>query len=134
MADATFEGWDAYGEAVVDVDLGEREVTVGREGIVRGEAWSPDRPAYVITAHNPGRKADAAANDAAQARLLALLHERGIRWRPAIGRSRDRSWAEPSVVVEIPEREALEIGARFDQDAIFRWDGTALEVIACRKI
>lgn len=133
MDPQSFGGWDAYGDAVVDVQLGDRVITVGAEGVVDGAPWRPSVPAYVITACNPGRHATTEENEAAQNRLIRLLSERGIPWLSAVGRSRDRSWSEPSVVVEISEADALLIGATFEQDAVFKWDGSVLEVIACRE-
>ena len=132
MSDRQFRGWAAYRESVVDVVLDGAVVTLGAEGVIAGERWSPARPVYVVTAYNPGRARGSAANEAAQIRLLELLAERGIAWLPSTGRSRDGSWQEPSAaLLETSEAEAIEIAREFEQDAIFSWDGLALRVLDC---
>jgi len=123
--------WSAYADAVVDLELSGRTVTLGREGVVAGDPWTSAGSLYVITAYNPGREASSEENASAQARLLGLLAERGITWLPAVGRSRDASWREPSVALEVPEATAIAIADEFQQDAVFAWDGVCLRVIAC---
>lgn len=128
----SFAGWDAYNDAVVDIDLGGRTVTLGQEGVLAGSADSLRAPLYVITAYNPGAQASDAENRAAQAMLLDLVAARGLGSFPAVGRSRDHRWQEPSVaVVGLSEAESIEIGRAFAQDAIFGWDGRTLQVIPC---
>ena len=132
MTRAIFGGWPAYRESVVDVVVGGALVTLGPEGVIAGEAWTPDRPVYIVTAYNPGVTKEPVANQAAQSRLLELLEDRGIAWLPATGRSRDAAWQEPSVaVLEVSEVEAIKIARRFAQDAIFCWDGQRLRVLDC---
>ena len=132
MSGTRFKGWSAYGKSVVDVFLPAGVVTLGREGVIAGESWTLAGSLSVITAYNPGRAVEVAVNEAAHARLVALLVDRGIDWLPATGRSRDGSWEEPSVALPtISEREAIEIARDFDQDAIFSWDGRSLRVVPC---
>lgn len=132
MVDSTFIGPDAYPDAVVDVDLEDASVTLGREGVLAGRRWRPDGWAFVITAYNPGRAASPEENASAQERLFDYLAGEHLTWLAAVGRSRDGRHREPSVVVEgIDAARAIEIARRFGQDAIFSWDGRELRVVDC---
>ena len=132
MSDQHFAGWLAYADAVVDVFIGDAVVTLGQEGLLEGVA--PPAPMLVLTAYNPGRAVASSVNEAAQAHLIEYLSQRSLSWLPAIGRSRDGTWQEPSLAVtDLPEPEAIEIARRFDQDAIFKWDGENLSVISCKS-
>ena len=133
MGVPVFAGWAAYGDAVVEVALNDHVVTIGKEGVLGGGSWTPTEVVYVITAHNPGRLVSAEENARAQRDLEIMLESRRIPWLPAVGRSRDGSWRESSVaVLGLAREDAIEIAARFEQDAIFGWDGRTLEVIPSR--
>lgn len=132
MDKARFVGWDAYEDSVVDVDLGHRLVTLGREGVLAGGPWTGSEPLHVITAYNPGRSASEEENVAAQRDLEGTLAARGVAFYAAIGRSRDSSWRETSVaILGLSDSEAIAIGRTFGQDAIFSWNGESLRVMAC---
>ena len=60
----------------------------------------------------------------------AALRERGWLVR-IVGYSPSSGHAEPSWAVEMPIREAREVGSRFKQDAIFAVRGDRLRVIRC---
>ncbi|MCB9525161.1 MAG: DUF3293 domain-containing protein [Myxococcales bacterium] len=92
---------------------------------------APGRPARfaVVTAHNPrGRRVGAAEN----ARLDQVLR-RALRHRhwPIDAGSRDGAWREASHGVECALAEALALGRRFDQVAVFWVDGDAVWIVAC---
>lgn len=76
----------------------------------------------LITAWNPrSRRASAAANRAAQHRLLQELHTAGLRWLPGVGRSAGPPprWREASLLVAAPELELIDILAlRHAQSAV----------------
>jgi len=130
MDSPRFLGWDAYADSVVEVDLGDRQVTLGREGVLAGGPLAT--PLHVITAYNPGIAITVEDNKIAQQRLEDLLIGRGLIFYAAIGRSRDNSWCEPSLAaIDLSDEEAIAIGRAFRQDAIFGWDGESLRVIAC---
>ncbi|MGN6722795.1 MAG: DUF3293 domain-containing protein [Marmoricola sp.] len=131
MNSPRFLGWDAYDDSVVDIDVGDRQVTLAREGVLAGGPLAT--PLHVITAYNPGGAAPDGENATAQRALEDTLSERGVSYYLAIGRSRDHSWREPSVAAAgLSDEEAIAIGRAFRQDAIFLWDGESLRVIACR--
>ena len=119
---------------MVDVEVRGTWVTLGREGVIAGEAWTPAGCAYIVTAYNPGRAVAADVNEAAQQRLLDYLARENIVWLPAVGRSRDSQHQEPSVaLLRVSAARATDIGTLFKQDAIFSWDGISLAVIECPR-
>jgi hypothetical protein len=129
-----FAGWDAYPDAVVDIDYGDGAVTLGAEGVLSGNADDLDLPIFIVTAYNPGELASLLDNRAAQERLREFLSVRGVTAFAAVGRSRDDVWQEPSLaLVGLSEVEAIDIGNAFGQDAIFGWDGRTLRVIPCQE-
>jgi hypothetical protein len=130
MSVPQYKGPSAFADSVVDVLVDNSLVTLGREGVIAGPVWVPDHPVYVVTAYNPGTAVALDANEAAQARLRDFLAERKVAWWPAVGRSRDSTWLEPSLALTgVTEAEAIEVGRRFKQDAIFKWDGRHLTVL-----
>lgn len=100
-------------------------------GEVMGQV--PVQPIHVITAHNPhGREASEGDNRRAHRELLAQLDSMDVEHHPAAGA--DPKWlhVEPSVaVLGISRPEAVELGRRFQQEAIFEWDADALTVVSC---
>jgi len=77
-----------------------------------GETWTDER------------------NDAADQALGRELRGRGWLAR-IVGYSPSSGHAEPSWAVEMPIRQAREVGSRFKQDAIFAVRGNRLRVIRC---
>lgn len=78
-----------------------------------GEMWSPER------------------NTEADQRLHAELLERGLRPIRITGYDPDTQHAEAGWAVELPLAEALEMGRRYLQDAIFHVVGDELSVCSC---
>lgn len=78
-----------------------------------GETWSPER------------------NKEADQRLHAELLARGLRPIRITGYDPDTQHAEPGWAVELPLAEALEMGRRYLQDAIFHVVGDELSVCSC---
>jgi hypothetical protein len=91
------------------------------------------RPIAVITAHNPyGRVASPEENEKAQGDLEAELTSQGREWWPAAGA--DPTWAHVEHSVAVPgmdEAEAVKLGARFRQEAIFIITPASRKVIDC---
>jgi hypothetical protein len=90
------------------------------------EAWEaaivPLRaPVTLVTAWNPrGRETPGDRNRAANRRLRDTLDARGWTWRPALGRARGGSWAEPGFAVGgLTRAAAAALGAEWDQLAVY---------------
>src|SRR4051794_33398255 len=90
--------YDAYRATVVEVFLlGDQSVCLAVGDPARAELTAPF---VVLTAWNPASRRRAALLNAADQDLLeGVLRERGCTTRPAVGRSSDGSWSEPSVAV-----------------------------------
>jgi hypothetical protein len=91
---------------------------------------------HIVTAWNPRGAVmrSLEENQAAQARLLSDVVDRGLPWARAAGIAEDGRWAEASVAVNGMNREdAIALGRRWDQAAIFelRPSDSALVVVGC---
>lgn len=88
---------------------------------------------HVITAWNPGAaRPTISENEAANRELHRVLVGRGYSPVHAVGREPDGTHCEDSwAVVGMSDDEAREIGARFGQDAIFRFADGVQMVVAC---
>lgn len=103
-----------------------------------GGAWAaaiaPLRtPLTLVTGWNPqGRAHHRGPNRQANRALRAELEGRGVDWRPALGRARDGSWAEPGFAVGgLAEDDAATLGAAWDQLAVYVIDAWEVAVVAC---
>jgi hypothetical protein len=130
------DAWDAYLSAEIRIDLPGGAIRVFPAPAMQASGAFPDpagRPIAVITAHNPGGiTADPAANARAQALLEDEVESRGHPWWPAAGA--DPSWTHVEDSVAIPgisEAEALELGVKFGQEAIFVLTPASRRVIDC---
>jgi len=135
---ATEADWQAYRSAVVDLArpgmpaLRIVPSTAGSTG-----AW-PDglgAPVSVVTAWNPDSVRLAADVNAARHRLLTReLATRGLTWWPATGRDPVAGHAEEGVaVLGLAEDDAVELGRRHGQAAVYLWNPDAWEVVACDR-
>ena len=109
----------------------------GRELVEQVEAgtwpWESRKPIHVVTAWNPGEERPGeVVNRARQGRLEAELSARGLHiWR-TVGRDPTASHAEDSAAVAgLTEREAVALGARYGQAAIFAWSPEQWTVVSC---
>jgi hypothetical protein len=90
-------------------------------------------PLHLITAWNPmsqqlGRDENFERMDL----LTTALDELAALWFPAVGRSPDGSWSEDTFAIYgISRDEAIELGARFEQHAIFEATDEELIVLGC---
>lgn len=100
-------------------------------GVAAGDA--PAQAVHIVTAYNPhGRQATESDNRRAQRALVAHVDARNAAYHPAAGA--DPAWlhVEPSVaIVGLTRQEAVDLGQRFKQDAIFEWTADALTVVSC---
>jgi len=89
-------------------------------------------PAHVLTAVNPGAERPAPReNERRQRALVAELPAGTARWDAEAG-AEDGSHREQSVLVTgLSDPDAVAIGARWGQDAIFRWTPQAWSILPC---
>ena len=124
------EAWSSYPETVL-VFAGDPEMMVDlREPVPPAtrnalKAMGLGEPFSVLTSYNPrGETIEAAENDRRFAELKAELESAGIEYRVIDACSPDRSHCECSVVLMKVERDdAIEIAKRWEQVAIFWYDG-----------
>jgi hypothetical protein len=126
--------WGAYLQAAVAIQVGGRIIRIlpDAAGQVSGDFPDPSgRTIHVITAANPyGRPASDEDNERAHQELLQALRE----WVtfPAVGGDPAGSHAEQSVaVVGLSDAAAVELGRRFEQDAVFAWTPQSLTLLSC---
>ncbi|MCD2185721.1 DUF3293 domain-containing protein [Actinomycetospora soli] len=91
-----------------------------------------DAPVHVLTAYDPASARLSAAENARRQRALeAELPPHVRRWASETGAA-DGSHTEHGVLVEgLTDDEAVALGARHGQDAIFRWSAAAWSVLPC---
>ena len=128
--------WESYTKAHVRVasPTGPVEVRPARFGQESGPFPDPaGRTIHIITAYNPnGRDQSQTVNEKAHGRLLATLHERGVEYWDASGG--DASWTRVEqgvAIVGISEDEALALGRKFNQEAVFAWTPKMWCVLRC---
>jgi len=128
--------WDAYLSAELRIETPAGAVLVSPMPLMQTTGEYPDprgRTIAVITAHNPGgQPAGEEANAAAQRALEAELDHRGLTWWRADGA--DPSWTHVEESAAIPGLalpDAIALGARFGQEAIFLLSRTSLTVADC---
>ena len=92
------------------------------------------RAFHVITAWNPGGVlASADENSVADARLLAEIQIRRLEAYRAVGSDPDSPHKEDGwIVAGMKESEAVDLGRRFGQIAIFRIEQGRLTVVGCQ--
>ncbi|HEX5018967.1 MAG TPA: DUF3293 domain-containing protein [Actinomycetes bacterium] len=137
ISDDPTERFRAYVESHLRIEhptLGELYLEPDASGRVRGDfPFDPSLTIHVITAHNPGRKLSNADNATRHAKLRAQLAATPdlTVWRAAGG---DPAWThseESFAVVGLSDAEARALGTEFEQEAVFAWRATSLDVLAC---
>jgi len=90
-------------------------------------------PVTFVTADNPGGKVVAdEENVRRRAELAAFLARSRLVWHLAIGGDPDGEHHEPgAAVLGLDLRSAVEMGARFEQAAVYLWAPDALHLVAC---
>ena len=129
------ERWGSYpetvcyfqGETEVMVDLREEVAPQIRKGLA---ALGLGEPFGVVTAYNPrGVDQPDTENQRRAAELEAELRSVGYSFVPVDCCSPDRSHCEYSVAVVAPLEKVLEYAKRFEQIAIFWYDGTSFSLV-----
>ena len=89
---------------------------------------------WLITAYNPnGQTADTTKNREADSRLLRELENADLRPLRIIGISPDESHAEPGWACTIDERHAIELGNKYEQDAVFHFHLGRVDLVNCKN-
>lgn len=124
--------WARYAETVLsfggqppfEVDLRENLTASARAGF-RNRGFR--RTFAILTAHDPrGRNLSADENSVLQGRLEKELQEAGVRYVRVDACSVDRKHCECSVALDVDQDRALEIAVKYDQMAIFWYDGDCM--------
>jgi hypothetical protein len=129
--------WAAYVRAEIDLALpdGLRLTFMpAPPGTVEGTwPFESRETLHIITAWNPGsRPVTATENAQRQGALEAALAAEGLRWLPAVGRSPDGTWQEESMAIrDLPRADAVALGRRFGQRAIYELSATGLTIVGC---
>lgn len=140
MADQT---WDEFRRTFVRVDTDAGVLEVHPAGPHDRGAFMAgvDGPVHIVTACNPqGRQQAEEANFEANRRLLAELgNHAGLQVWATSGHGTDESgaetaWSEPGFTVGgLSRGEALALGRKYDQAAIFEWrdEPGGFRLVAC---
>jgi len=133
---ATEDDWASYATAVVDLSPPGRSplrihpadpgsVGTWPEGLVA--------PVSVVTAWNPdGVRLGTDDNEARHRDLVRDLADEGVTWWPATGRDVDSHHVEAGVAVPgLAVSDALALGRRHGQAAVYLWTPAAWCIIAC---
>jgi hypothetical protein len=84
----------------------------------------------ILTAHDPyGRDLSSEENKALQARLETELGRDGVHFVRVDACSVDRQHCECSVAIPVDQKRAIAIAVRYEQMAIFWYDGEAIWLI-----
>ncbi len=130
------EVWSAYMKTVVDFALPAQiafTVSPAPRGTVGDWPGGVGAPVFVLTAWNPGsERPGEEANRSRQEKLETEFRERGLEVWSTIGRDPESDYFEVGIAVcGLTEDEALAIGVRYGQDAIFSWTPTAWLILSC---
>ncbi len=125
-AAAGFTCWPEVGEPI--------SVEPVADGTIVG-TFPLSGPACFVTAHNPGGPPIAPSeNDRRHEAFVRDIAEHGWHTWPAVGGDPGGFHAEEGVLLlDATVDDALALGARFDQDAIYVWRADAMDLIACDR-
>jgi hypothetical protein len=128
-------GWASYAEAILlvhadppfEVDL---SVALGETARAAFAAAGLTGTFGLVTPENPyGREASASENADRLTRFLAELRGHGHDAIGVDGLSRDRQRVEHGVALALPQEVIIALAIRWQQSAIYWWDGEAMWVI-----
>lgn len=128
--------WSHYAETILEID-GEGELLRidlraplsggGRRALA---TLGPSSSFGIVTAANPaGAPVDQAANERRHAALRQWIVEHGYVHRAATGSSPDGRHAEHGFAVWLERDDVVALARRFDQSAIFWFDGGAFWLV-----
>lgn len=120
-----------YERAVYEAEL--ESGAVQFRVMAHSEGRLPEVSLAIVTAWNPGElRPERAVNERANAELAAELERAGRRFYNARGRDAVASHIEPSfAVIDISRAEAVRLGRRYAQAAVFFWDGHDAAILSC---
>jgi Protein of unknown function (DUF3293) len=126
--------WIAYARTIVEVSPPARatfRILPAPKGEVGNWPAGFEAEIFVITAWNPhSQPLDDNENRLRQAALESELAQLEL-WA-AVGLDPDSDYREEGVAVSgLSEMEAITLGARYDQNAIFRWTPVAWSILSC---
>ncbi len=121
--------WDNFAEAIVRIDLASGRSVISPEALGEVGQFPFDAPLHIITAYNPaGIEVDAGSNEQFHDALGVAVDAYEV--FSTVGSARDGSMAEPGYAVfGLTLDEAVELGRRFGQRAIYRWTADALTIV-----
>jgi hypothetical protein len=129
--------WAGYARTVVEIAGPDGRVTVraAPPGEVGAWPWPSDPPGalFIMTAWDPGdQRPGLDENRRRQAALEEDVRRlTDVRWE-AVGVDPETGRREEGVAAAgLAEEEARALGARYRQDAVFRWAPEAWEIVAC---
>lgn len=129
--------WAGYRAAVVSLQIFGEDAIVGPLDVI-GEATVEFRnrsgaTVHILTADNPGGQVQSdEANRAAYDALLGALSCRDVEVTPAVGHDVEGTHVEASVAVTgLTDEEAIQLGEKFGQQAIFAWCPNSWNLIRC---
>jgi Protein of unknown function (DUF3293) len=124
--------WERYAQTIIAVETVDGWLDLNGPQAVEKLPWAG--PLHVITAWNPGGLRSQDENQKWQTALENELWATGHKLHRAFGRSTTTTHQEDSVAVEGLDRaEAIQIGARYEQDAIFEVTDDEVFVLACHE-
>jgi orotate phosphoribosyltransferase len=128
--------WYGYASTVVEIvrpDEGNLTVRPAPPGEVGVWPWATPSPVFVLTAWDPGdERYDVGTNRVRQATLDAELRRRAAHTWAARGADPESGYRDEGVaVVGLDERAALDLGARYGQDAVFAWTPGDWAIVSC---
>tara|TARA_B100001057_G_scaffold454501_1_gene500336 strand:+ start:468 stop:860 length:393 start_codon:yes stop_codon:yes gene_type:complete len=92
-------------------------------------------PFAIVTAHNPmDFRLDELKNSERNERLRKDLHQSDFIYREIIGCSEDHTHQELSFVVKCNLKQAIQMGNKFEQRAIFWVEGDKLQIVDCKNL
>jgi hypothetical protein len=129
--------WASYERTVVEILHPGGGILRVRSAPVADEArwpWPDGQPVHLLTAWDPGlERPGREVNRARQAALEADLALLSVPLLAAVGVDPATGRREEGVAVRgLPEADALALGVRYGQDAVFAWTPTAWAIVACR--
>ena len=133
-------GWASYAETILVIH-GSTPVEVplsrpigARERAAFAAAGLPG-PFGVLTADNPfGRPMSAEGNAARRTQLAAELDSAGVAAVRVDGYSPDRQHHEVGVALQWPQHEVVALAKRWEQSAIYWFDGESMWVIGALTV
>ncbi len=129
--------WTCYTKTIVEVmPPGTATFRICRAPLGEVGEWPPmfTAPIFVITAWNPAsHRIPPDANRERQEALETDLRQLAeVQLWPSVGLDPDSEYREEGVAVSgLSEEEAIRLGARYDQNAIFAWTPETWAVVSC---